>query len=245
MDNIIPSRNLNIEFIIFDTVLMAVFLIILILKKQYLTLLFSLFGGVLYFLVDYCFFYLLLHSRKVYINEIEASSTMYFLYLLWHELSSGISNFAFIFIGLGKKKDYKMYIAYIILWWFAPASFSLINPIKNIYCYRTTSSYHYLMTILLVIGYIFIICYNLFNKKNDKISILNLLIIGISVQFCWEFSYLLFGIRPYNSSSIQTLIIDSLLETNLGLPYLYFICKFINSKLNEDLSRKETIQNGN
>lgn len=245
MENIIPSRNLNIEFIIFDIIMMIIFIVILLLKKQYLTLLFSLFGGVLYFIVDYCFFYLLLNSRKVFINNLEASQTFYFLYLLWHELSSGISNFAFIFIGLSKKKAYKMYLFYIILWWFAPASFSLINPSKNIYCYRTTSSYHYLMTILLVIGYIGIICYNLFNKKDEKISILNLLIIGISVQFCWEFSYLLFEIRPYNSSSIQTLIIDSLLETNLGLPYLYFICKFLNSKLNENLSRKEIIQNGN
>lgn len=121
----------------------------------------------------------------------------------------------------------------------------MINPNKNISCYRTTSSYHYLMTILLVVGYVGVICYNLFNKRGDKINILHLLIIGISVQFLWEFAYLLFNIRPYNDSSIQTLIIDSLLETNLGMPYLYFITRFINNHLNEDLSKKELIKNGN
>lgn len=245
MDNIIPSRNLNIEFIIVDLIMMMGFIVILLIKKQKVTLIFALTGGVIYFIVDYFFFYLLSNSRKVFINGIEANQLNYFLYLLWHELSSGISNFGFIFIALSCKKDWKTYLFYIILWWFVPASFSMINPNKNISCYRTTSSYHYLMTIILLVGYLGIICYNLFNKRNDKINILYLLIIGISVQFLWEFFYLLFNIRPYNDSSIQTLIIDSLLETNLGMPYLYFICRFINNHLNEDLSKKELNNYGN
>lgn len=91
MDNIIPSRNLNIEFIIFDLIMMIGFIVLLLIKKQRVTLLFALTGGIIYFIVDYFFFYLISKSRKVFIDGVEANQLNYFLYLLWHELSSGIS----------------------------------------------------------------------------------------------------------------------------------------------------------
>ncbi|MCM1196740.1 MAG: hypothetical protein NC310_06710, partial [Roseburia sp.] len=72
-----------------------------------------------------------------------------------------------------------------------------------------------------------------------KINILWLLAIGISVQFAWEAALFVGGIRPLNEASFKTLIINSLIETNLGLPYMYLIYKAYSKRYTEDLKRKE------
>ena len=76
-------------------------------------------------------------------------------------------------------------------------------------------------------------------RKKVKINLLWLNLIGISVQFSWEFALLINGIRPLNQSSIITLIINSLLETNLGMPIIYGIFLMLEKyKLNHDLLKK-------
>ncbi|MCM1514497.1 MAG: hypothetical protein NC090_05865, partial [Anaeroplasma bactoclasticum] len=39
----------------------------------------------------------------------------------------------------------------------------------------------------------------------------------------WELALLVNGIRPMNAFSIQTIVINSLIETNLGMPIIYGI----------------------
>ena len=41
-----------------------------------------------------------------------------------------------------------------------------------------------------------------------------------------------------NESSIQTLLVNSLIETNLGMPYIYLIYLGVTKYFNEDLSKK-------
>lgn len=67
-ENIVPTRNLNLLYIILDSIFLIIFLSLLIWKKRYETVLFALFGGVLYTIVDFGGFYLLSHTRTVYIN---------------------------------------------------------------------------------------------------------------------------------------------------------------------------------
>jgi hypothetical protein len=52
------------------------------------------------------------------------------------------------------------------------------------------------------------------------VNLLWLLAIGIGVQLSWEFVLLVTGIRP---AGLAPLAVNSLIETNLGLPYLYLI----------------------
>ena len=94
------------------------------------------------------------------------------------------------------------------------------------------------MAIFLIVSYLTIIIYSLFTKKK-LINVLWLNLIGISVQFCWEFALLINGIRPFNEASIQTILINSLIETNLGLPSMYLIYLGVNKFFNEDLTRKK------
>jgi hypothetical protein len=89
---------------------------------------------------------------------------------------------------------------------------------------------------------------NIVNKdESKKIPIVRLFIIGFIAQFLWEFLLLVFGIRSqtYDSDltrSISTLLQDSLVETNLGMPYIYFIHKAVTSRWDDDLKKKEIVK---
>jgi len=69
-------------------------------------------------------------------------------------------------------------------------------------------------------------------RKEQKSPVIWILTIGILVQFGWEFVLAVSGIR---NQSLNTIIVNSLLETNMGLPYLYLIHQAINKKINEEL----------
>ena len=60
--------------------------------------------------------------------------------------------------------------------------------------------------------------------------------IGILVQFSWEAVLAISGIR---NLSWNTLVVNSLLETNMGLPYLYMIHRVVTRRWNEQLRSVE------
>ena len=233
---ITPTRNFNLLYIILDTLFIIILLTLLIFKKN-LTVLFALFGGILYTLVDFGGFYLLSHSRIVFINGIQQDALNTFLVLFWMSMSYGITNFIFIWVLISKDKLAKYWLFLIIMWWLICPSIASMGGENNITTFRTTTSYHGIMGIILVISYLILIIYTLISGK-EIVNILYLCLIGISVQFSWEFSLLINGIRPLNENSLQTLIINSCLETNLGIPAIYLIYHLINKKYNEDGSKK-------
>ncbi len=234
---ITPTRNFNLLYIILDTLFIIILLGLLVYKKRNLTVLFALFGGILYTLVDFGGFYLLSHSRIVFINGIQQDALNTFLVLFWMSMSYGITNFIFIWVLISKDKLAKYWLFLIIMWWLICPSIASMGGENNITTFRTTTSYHGIMGIILVISYLALIIYILISGK-EIVNILYLCLIGISVQFSWEFSLLINGIRPLNENSLQTLIINSCLETNLGMPAIYLIYHLINKKYNEDGSKK-------
>ena len=234
--DITPTRNFNLLYIILDSIFILFLLIMLVVKKRYFTTLFALFGGVLYFIVDFGYFYLLSHSRQIMIDDVIQNDLVTGLILFWMSMSYGITNFAFIWLCLRKDKHLKNWLMLIIGWWpMVPLIASLGGP-NNIQTFRTTNQYHSYMAILLVIGYGGLLIYNLLTKKK-QIQLLWLNLIGISVQFSWEFALLIHGIRPMNGNSISTIIVNSLLETNLGMPYIFLIFLCINRYISEDLKK--------
>ena len=234
---ITPTRNFNLLYIILDTLFIIILLGLLVYKKRNLTVLFALFGGILYTLVDFGGFYLLSPSRIVFINGIQQDVLNTFLVLFWMSMSYGITNFIFIWVLISKDKLAKYWLFLIIMWWLICPSIASMGGENNITTFRTTTSYHGIMGIILVISYLALIIYTLISGK-EIVNILYLCLIGISVQFSWEFSLLINGIRPLNENSLQTLIINSCLETNLGMPAIYLIYHLINKKYNEDGSKK-------
>ena len=74
-------------------------------------------------------------------------------------------------------------------------------------------------------------------KKVPFKQMLSLFLIVVSVQFGWELALLVNGIRPSDFASLRTLIINSLIETNLGMPIIYVIFHFFRNRWNEDLTK--------
>lgn len=235
---ITPTRNLNLLYIILDSIFILVFLCLLIWKKRYSTALFALFGGVIYTIVDYGGFYLLSHTRTVYIDGQLAGAGGTFWVLLWMSMSYGITNFAFIWVCVNRDSLLKYWLFLIIMWWLICPSICELGGEATITTSRTTGAYHGWMGVVLVVSY-FILIVLLMKKEGQKafVNVLVLCLIGFSVQFCWEFSLLVNGIRPLNDASLRTLIVNSCLETNLGMPAIFAINYFWKKRFNEDMSR--------
>ena len=239
--HITPTRNFNLLYIILDSCFILLLCLLLSFKKRYITLIWSLLGGLLYFIVDFGYFYLLSHSRTIMLNNSEASTLQTALILLWMSFSYGITNFAFIWLCLKKDKDLKYWLLLIIGWWLICPVVASLGGHDTIQTYRTTNAYHGIMGIILIFGYLILIVKDLWSKKENRSPILTLNLIGISVQFAWECALLIHGIRPFNEASLTTLIVDSLIETNLGMPYIYLIFMAVTQKFNDDFSKIQTL----
>ena len=229
------EREFSTSYIYLDIAFLIFFVTMLILKKKYVGLLFSLFGGILYFVVDYGIFHLALGSRAIENGDM-------FFTLLRMSMSYGLTNFAIIYLFLSKDKDFLLYSLLIWIWWLVAPQINTMfdaNAVK-IHISRTTGEYHGAMAILLLVGYFGLIVYNLLIKdKQYKAPILKLFLIGFIVQFGWEAGLLLGGIRSTSTDNLgdklMLLLQNSLLETNLGMPYLWLIVLSIRRVIKEDL----------
>lgn len=224
---VIPARSLNFLYIWLDIAFLVLFMALLLWRRKYLTALFAAAGGLLYFAVDYGIFYLALGTREVHGADP-------FWFLLWLSCSYGITNFAMICLFLARDKRLFEWVSLIVLWWIACPLLAqnFGAPLGEIAIRRGTGSYHGVMALILFVGYAIVIVRNLRRPGAERISVPWLLFAGFFVQFAWEFCLLVTGIRP---TGILPLIVDSLIETNLGLPYLYFIYHALAGRFGEDL----------
>lgn len=208
-------RSFNSLYVFLDLIWLVLFCVLLWTTKRRTALLVGLFAGILYFLVDYGIFYLFLNTRVV-------TGASPFWLLLWMSFTYGITNFAWIWILLNKDKHIVEWSLLIVSAWLTIALMSqnFGNNASPLTTARGTDTYHGVMAFILFIGYLIIILKNLTVDRDDRIPILRLLAIGIGVQFSWEAVLLVSGIRPPET---MPLIVNSLIETNLGLPYIYFI----------------------
>lgn len=238
LTEIVPGRILNELYVYLDIAFLCVFIALLILSKRYLTTLFALAGGIIYFIVDYGIFYLLLRTRVVI-------GAPYFSFLLWLSMSYGITNFAWIWLWLKRDERLLEWSLLIVAWWLsAPLIAKTFGAtFGQIEIYRGTGQYHGVMAIFLIVGYGGLFVYNILVKsKSQRIDILWLLGIGVLVQFAWEAALHLGGIRQ---GGLETIPINSLLETNMGIPYLYFIQTAILKRRHEDLTSTQVTMKEN
>ncbi len=100
------------------------------------------------------------------------------------------------------------------------------------------------MALILFVGYLGVIIYNLQQRDREKrVNIPWILAIGILVQFGWEAGLLCwaaYAVRALQASATKahTLIINSLLETNLGMPYVLHLRGLFREIYQEQLRRR-------
>ena len=226
--NITAARTFNALYVYLDIAWLLLFALILVARKRHLALIAGLAGSLVYFAVDYGIFYLALGTRTI-------SGANPFWVLLWLSTSYGFTNLAWIWLLLDRDGNAVEWSALPIMAWFAVALLSqnLGASFPVITIQRGTSGYHGIMALLLAIGYFYLIWHNLRATPGSKIGLLRLLAVGLGVQFSWELALLLTGIRP---AGIMPLLVNSLIETNMGMPYFYLIHRAVSRRIGEDLA---------
>ncbi len=234
---VVAKRVFSQLYIYLDIVFLVALLFLLFFKKRYLTLLFGLFGGILYMIVDYGIFHLATGSRHIIGGDM-------FWVLLWMSLSYGITNFVLIWTWMGKDRHAVEFTLFIFVWWIAAPILaqSFGGNLPTVTIWRETNGYHGAMALILFAGYAAAIVYNLCQKdKIKRFPLLRLLAIGIGVQFAWEFALLAGGIRSDGfdlAQKMHTMIVNSLLETNLGAVPIFAIYIMVTARFTEDLKRR-------
>lgn len=238
---VIAQRVFSTAYIWLDTAFVVGLCALLAAKRKWLTLLFGLAGGVLYMIVDYGIFHLALHTRSIEGGNL-------FWVLLWMSMSYGITNFVWIWLWFSRDKQAWTWTLLILVWWIcAPMLAEAVGvnaPVIKIQ--RTTGSYHGYMALIMIAGYFAAIVYNLFQKdKTKRFPLLFLFAIGVSVQLGWETTLLIGNIRSAAIVDIwdklRTLIVNSLVETNLGAVPIYCIYVLVSARWNEDLKRRDKV----
>ena len=237
---LIARRQFVPAYIALDTVFLLVLAGLLLWKKRRMAALVGGIMGVVYFIVDYGVFHLICHSRS-----IEGGSL--FGTLLWMSMSYGFTNFAWIWLALDKDEYLIEWSLLILCWWFCcPMLAQLIGfGQMPIVIQRTTGAYHGWMAAILFVGYLLAVVRNLGESdRKCRIDLLRLLAIGIAAQFAWEAALLLGGIRSAGldfAEKLRPLIVNSLLETNLGMPYVYLIFVALTRRFTPALARREDV----
>jgi hypothetical protein len=220
------ARTLNSLYIILDIAWLLVLAGLLLFFKRRLAVIVGLLAGILYFLVDYGIFYHLLGTR-----QIEGADP--FSFLLWLSMSYGFTNFAWIWLLFDRDGHAVEWSLLPILGWVTIGQLSqnFGAGFPEITISRGTGSYHGMMALVLCVGYLIVIVRNL--QGRERVNLPWLLAIGIGVQFAWEASLLLCGIRP---ALWRPIVVNSLIETNLGIPFTYCIHRYVTARRNQDLS---------
>ena len=133
-------------------------------------------------------------------------------------MSYGFTNFTWIWLCLSKDEHLPEWSLLILSWWFC--------------CPLLTQTF--------VLN---AIVYDLRQQqKEQRINLPWLLSIGVLVQFGWEAALLLGGIRSAGFATagekLHTLVVNSLLETNLGMPYVYGLYIAYSRRFTEHLGRR-------
>ncbi len=239
MGEIIARRQFVPGYIALDIAFLVVFLCLLLWKKKYMTVAVGLFMGIVYMLVDYGIFHLLCHSRSI------SDGYSLFWVLLWMSVSYGFTNFTWIWLWISRDEHLFEWSLLILSWWFCcPMLASAIFPNSEyIVIQRTTGSYHGYMAAILFTGYLLAVIYNLSQKERQRrIRLPWILAIGILAQLGWESGLLIGGIRSAGfdfSQKLVTLVTNSLLETNLGMPYVFALYILYSARYTETFAKRE------
>jgi len=229
MTEIVAARSFSFLYVWLDLAWLAGFAGILAGLRRWQALLAGLAGGVIYFAVDYGVFYLALGTRSV------AGGSPFWV-LLWLSFSYGLTNFAWIWLLLDREGNGLEWSLLIVSAWMAVALLAqnFGSRLPAIVTSRGTGGYHGVMALVLFVGYAWLVVRNLRlgPRAPRRAGLGRLLAIGIGVQLAWEAVLLVSGIRP---EGWKALVMNSLVETNLGLPYLYLIHDALSRRIGEDL----------
>ncbi|MFX1389061.1 MAG: hypothetical protein ACFE9Z_03245 [Promethearchaeota archaeon] len=223
MTTSVVTRSIGIDFIYFDLIFLVIWIYFLIKKKYWLPIIWGLCGWLIYIFVDYILWYLITQTRN-YIGPINP-----FIFFLWFCFSPGFVQFSYVFMMFEKRnrKDLVFFTLLFYLGWICvsvgsqliPLDDTLIEVSRNM----NVANQRFNETIMVLVN-IFIGLILWFKKKLRLEDLLYIFLIGILVEFSLELSLSISGIRQAQGFwSIELLVINTLLEFNLGIVLMYLV----------------------
>ncbi len=220
-------RIFDLDYLIFDIILLFLFISILIIKRKFIPLFVGFLCGILFLIIDGIIWWNT-GVREIYPPDLKVAVDFMM------DFSYGLLAFSWVMI-MFEKNTIKEIISWTVLLygsWFMIATLSQILPLNDIEITTIRHMKHLRIVEIsvVILGYLLL----LFLGYNYK-KILYIFWVGTMLSFMME-SYLLFtGIR---SSNIELLLYDSLILTNQGIPYIYVIVDKIVPKLREMIKNR-------
>lgn len=223
------QRSVDSSIILFDTIAVIIWISCLIYNKQWRPILFCIIGYSVYYLVDAIIWMKLMKVRWIH------STFNPFLVQAWLQLGPGIIHPSFavlmlesIFRPKRKLVNREFWIVLFVLVQFTPCllqqSFKFNNIIE---VGRTMQTQRWLFVLLGGIGYLYLIW-----QKVSSSCLFKLFLLCFAIEGCFELSLYISDIRI---ASIKTMIVDSVIEFNVGAGLIFTMWKALLNKEEREL----------
>ncbi|MFX1378798.1 MAG: hypothetical protein ACFFA4_06855 [Promethearchaeota archaeon] len=230
MVNAIVTRTIGMDFIYLDLIFLSIWIFFLIRKRYWLSIIWGVCGWLIYIFTDYILWYLITQTRS-YTGPLDP-----LIFFLWFCFSPGFVQFSYVFVMFEKRNvnDLIIFTLLFYLGWIFVGYGSELIPLDDrlIEVSRdmniANQRFNEVIMVLINIG-VALILY--FKKKLRLEDILYIFLIGTLVEFSLEFSLAISGIRQAQGVwTLELLIINTLLEFNLGIVLMYLLWAFIKIK---------------
>jgi hypothetical protein len=217
------ARTFGMDFIYFDLIFIAIWLYLLIKKKYWVPIFWGLLGWVAYIIADYVIWYLLTHTRH-YSGPLNP-----FVFFMWFCFSPGFVQFSYVIVMFEKRNRNELifWTSLLYLGWTAVALGSQLIPLDDriIIVYRDMNVLNQrIIEVSLVLVNVIVAIFLYLKKKLRLEDIAFLFVVGTLVELALEFTLSVSNIRQAQGSwSIVLLIINSLIEFNLGIVLMYLL----------------------
>lgn len=242
MDNIYQvERFFQYDYIYFDIALLFVWIFIILLSKEYKSLIIGiLISPIIYFIDAYIWWNNKVTNTDVYIreyyingvkilNDVTQTTLEKFGADFMMTISYALFNFTFLFLAFKYINNLRRVFSFAFIWlsiWLVVPGLSILFDIDNriVHSVRHMEEQYSIWIWATLIGYIFIYIKSKYNYK----LISKLILIGCMAGFIMEFPLYIFGIRP--GLNINILIFDTIFMINQAVPILYYIYSLFNDK---------------
>lgn len=215
----IVQRSVDASIILFDCVAVLIWIACLIYNKQWRPLYFCGIGFVVYYVVDAVIWMLIMKVRWI------DSRYNPYLIQIWLQLGPGVihPSFAVLMLegtfGPNRQKVNRSFWALLfLLVQFTPCFLQQSFQWNDrIVIGRNMGSQRWLFVVLSILGYFYLI-----HLKMNAADLWKCFLIAFSVEGLFELSLYVSDIRV---ASLKTMLIDSVLEFNVGIGLIFFLWK--------------------
>jgi hypothetical protein len=208
------TRRFEIDYLLFDTVFMVIWIVLLVRQKRFEALWVGVICGLVFYAIDG----IIWTATGVREYELPAAWLKFPVDFMM-DISYGVVGFGWAWIAFERKswRDLGFWTAVLFGGWLLVPILSRWTPLidAQVMTVRHMASRVWLHIAAVVIGYAVLLAFGYSFGR-----VLYVFGVGCMLAFMMEFSLLVVGIRTFN---LKLLAYETLILTNMGIPYLYII----------------------